>query len=401
MKKGMSPIILILAILLLVGGVIYYLYESGMLNLGQGQNIVFEKNDMFFVTESNKLLGISKSDGTQVLECRFNRILRNGNTVYLNDGTESYVFFLDNNKSISLGGKESDVNLVYNKDDGTILPYYILTYGSGNSSVYRIYTDQGVRYNNKDFTSYEEVQTFLDAKSKFNETKAPKTISDKYAVKATLSYPTSQKRTQYIVSEKDNNKNTKYGIIDETGRIVLDIACENISEISGRTNGVIVNRNEKAYLFLEDEKLLEVDTGFEFVSGNNIFYQKKGDTVNKVYNNKGEVVIDGIYSYSKDFFPFVSKDGTTYIMLNKNGTYELYNATNNQKYNKDYTNLSTTYLSDYYASQNNTWQSGYIFVSDSVPYCVDFSTMKESRMNVLVQINAPLDYGYKYENSKR
>ena len=401
MKKGMSPIILILAILLLVGGVIYYLYESGMLNLGQGQNIVFEKNDMFFVTESNKLLGISKSDGTQVLECRFNRILRNGNTVYLNDGTESYVFFLDNNKSISLGGKESDVNLVYNKDDGTILPYYILTYGSGNSSVYRIYTDQGVRYNNKDFTSYEEVQTFLDAKSKFNETKAPKTISDKYAVKATLSYPTSQKRTQYIVSEKDNNKNTKYGIIDETGRIVLDIACENISEISGRTNGVIVNRNEKAYLFLEDEKLLEVDTGFEFVSGNNIFYQKKGDTVNKVYNNKGEVVIDGIYSYSKDFFPFVSKDGTTYIMLNKNGTYELYNATNNQKYNKDYTNLSTTYLSDYYASQNNTWQSGYIFVSDSVPYCVDFSTMKESRMNVLVQINAPLDYGYKYETSKR
>ena len=186
MKKGMSPIILILAILLLVGGVVYYLYESGMLNLGQGQNIVFEKNDMFFVTESNKLLGISKSDGTQVLECRFNRILRNGNTVYLNDGTESYVFFLDNNKSISLGGKESDVNLVYNKDDGTILPYYILTYGSGNSSVYRIYTDQGVRYNNKDFTSYEEVQTFLDAKSKFNETKAPKTISDKYAVKATL-----------------------------------------------------------------------------------------------------------------------------------------------------------------------------------------------------------------------
>ena len=88
-------------------------------------------------------------------------------------------------------------------------------------------------------------------------------------------------------------------------------------------------------------------------------------------------------------------------MLNKNGTYELYNATNNQKYNKEYTNLSTTYLSDYYASQNNTWQSGYIFVSDSVPYCVDFSTMKESRMNVLVQINAPLDYGYKYENSKR
>ncbi|MBR1883466.1 MAG: hypothetical protein IJ809_00705 [Clostridia bacterium] len=267
MKNGRSSLILILAVLLLIGGIVYYLYESGVFST-QGENIVFEKNDLYFVTESGEALGLNKSDGTQVLECRYQTILRNGNSVYLNDGVESYVFFLDNNKSISLGGKETDVNLVYDKNTSYPLPYFILTYGTGNSSVYRIYTDQGVRYNNKDFTSMNEVTTFLDSKTAYRATNASNEIKEKYDVKQALEYPTQQNRSQYIVSLKgsDNNKSAKYGIVDETGRIVLDVACDSITELTGDTNGVLVYRNEKAYLFFKDEKLQEVDTGFEFVT---------------------------------------------------------------------------------------------------------------------------------------
>ena len=404
MKSGMSKIVLVLAVLLLIGGIGYYMYESGLINFTQGENIVYEKNDMFFVTQIEDKYGISKSDGTQVLECRFNKILRNGNTVYLNDGTDSYVFFLDNNKSISLGGKESDVSLVYDKESGNILPYYILTYGVDKSSVYRIYTDQGVRYNNKDFTSYSDVITFLDAKQDFAPIEAPKTVSESYTIKSKLSYPTMQKRTQYIVSNKKENNNSNqelYGIVDETGRIVLDIACSNITELSGKTNGVVVNRNERAYLFLEDEKLLEVDTGFEFTSGKNVIYQKKGDTVNKVYNIKGEIIIDGIYSFSKDFYQFIAKDNNTFLVLKSENQYELYNVKNNQKYSKKYSELSVNYLTNYYSSGNSVWETGFIFFEDGIPYCVDFSTMKESRMNVVISIISPLDYGYIYEVDKK
>ncbi|MBR1883465.1 MAG: hypothetical protein IJ809_00700 [Clostridia bacterium] len=135
--------------------------------------------------------------------------------------------------------------------------------------------------------------------------------------------------------------------------------------------------------------------------GHNFVYQKKGNTVNKIYNLKGEVIIDGIYSYSTDFYPFVTKDDTTYLFLKVGNIYELYNVTTNQKYPKTYANVSLDYMKEYYSYSEFIWETGYIFVNDSIPYCIDFNTMKESRMNVTVRIKAVLDYGYKYKITKK
>ena len=402
MKNGRSSILLLLIILIFIALIVYVLYINGVFN--KQEPINYEKNDLFFVTKTTNGYGINKSDGTTILESSYKKILRNKNSVYINDGVDSYVFFLDSNKSISLGGKETDVFLAYDKNDGTPLPYFILVYGSGSSAIYRIYTDQGIRHSSKDFTSLNSAYVFLDAKVKYKTTSAPKSLTEKYSTKGTLSYPTEQMRTQYIVSNK--NDNTLVGVVDESGRIVLDIACASIKEMTGTTNGIVVQRNEKTYLFFANEKLLEVDNDFEFVTGNEYVYQKKGNTVNKVYNLNGEVVIDGIYDYNKEFFPFPTLNASTYMFVKEkddnnnnkeNGNYLLYNISTNKMYDTKYTNLSAEYLKEYADFESMVWTTGFIYISDNIPYCVDFNTMKSSRINVVKQIYSPLDIGYKYE----
>ncbi len=395
MKKGRISIILILVILLFLGALLYFLYKNGIFNaiLSNKENVNYEKNDLFFVTKNNNKYGICKSDGSVVLESKYNVMLRNGNSVYVKEESDSYVFFLNNNRSISLGGKETDVSLEYDKTTGQILPYFILTYGEGDSAIYRIYTSDGVRYANRDFTDRDSVSKFLDSGIDFIPNKASTAVTDLYNVVSTVDYPTKQGRTQYIVKIKED-KNSKIGIVDEVGRIVVDLDCDTIKMIEGKEKGVIIERDNKSYIFLQSEKLIEVDSGFEFVSLDGCIFQKKGDTVNKVYNLNGETVIYGIYNYSSDFACYRTTENV-YFFVNEGNAYSLYNLTTNRKFDQTYTNVSKDYLKDY--KDSKVYEIGYIYISNGVPYCVDFNNMKEYRINMIMDIPYMLDIGYKYQ----
>lgn len=395
MKKGRVSIILILVILLFIGAAIYFLYENGIFNFIKVDDgkVVFESNDLFLVTKNEDKFGINKTDGNVILECQYNTLLRNDNSVYIKDENGSYVFFLNNNKSISLGGKENDVMLAYDKTSGRPLPYFILVYGTGDSSIYRIYTIEGVRYSNKDFTDLSLVYEFLDAKIQVTSKQAPKAVTDSYSVKEQLDYLSSQSKHQYVVSDKEE-KNKKYGIVDENGRIILDVACDSLTRMPGKENGVIAEKNGRKYVFMQNEKLIEIDPGFELSSDFGVLFQKKGNTVNKLYNLNGEVVVDGIYDYSTDFITYRT-DNSTYVFVKQDGNYSLYNITSNKKYDTTYSEIISEYMKDYKDSQ--VWETGYLYMSGGVPYCIDFKTMKASRINVTANIHSILDIGYKYK----
>ena len=50
------------------------------------------------------------------------------------------------------------------------------------SFIITVYTNEGIRYSNKDFTTLESVYEFLDAKATFVASKTEKNITDKYNV---------------------------------------------------------------------------------------------------------------------------------------------------------------------------------------------------------------------------
>lgn len=389
-RKTILILIAIVAVVLILIAILIGIYSTPK---KQEENQVAQNNLYFVTKDVTNGFGICKTDGTTVLESKFSKIARVNDSVYLKNDTDSYIFFLNDGKNISLGGKESEVYFVYNKD-GSLLPYYILRYGdSDQTSIYRIFNDKGVRHVTKDFATLNDAYKYLNAKEVFKSVTATETITSLYTVVSTLNYPTSEGKTQYIVSKK-TDLNGPYGIVDETGKIVLELLYKKINTIANSTNAVEAIKEDKTYIFMSSEKLVEVESGFEFITSSGYIIQKRGNTVNKIYNLNGEVVVDGIYNLTEDLTPLTSKSGASYVLVqDKKGVFSLYNLTSNSKNSNQYTDVILTYIDTYKDAGKNI---AFMYKKDTNYYSVELDTLKEYKMKIVSEIVSPLDLGIIY-----
>jgi len=397
-KKTILILISIVSVAVLLIAVLIVIYKAPS-DKTKNNNTV-EQNNLYFVVENVETgYGICKTDGTIVLKPEYSQIARVDDSVYLKSEENSFLFFLSDGKSVSLGGKESQVYFAYDKSE-KLLPYYILRYGeSEQTSIYRIFNNKGIRHDTKDFSTLNDAYKFLNAKEVFKSTVAPASILDKYTVVSTLSYPTSEGKTQYIVTKKEDKQAVQavratQGLVDESGRILLELTYSKLTVIQNSTNAIKAEIDNKTYIYLSSEKLVEVEAGFEFTTSSKYFMQKIGNTVNKIYNLSGEVVVDGIYNINEDLTPLNLKTGVSYMLVQEGkGVYSLYNITNNKKADNEYTDVELEYVDSY---TNGTRNTAFIYKNKDVYYAVDLDTLKSYKMNLTSNIFSPLDLGIIY-----
>ena len=395
-RKTILILISIVSVVIILIAILMIIYRTPT-NQGKN-NDKGEQNNLYFVTENEETgYGISKTDGSVILKPEYTQIARVDDSVYLKSNDDSCLFFLSDGKSVSFGGKESEVNFAYGKD-GKLLPYYILRYGeSEQTSIYRIFNNKGIRHDTKDFSTLNDAYKFLNAKEVFKSITAPINITDKYTVVATLNYPTTEGKTQYIVTKKEDKQDVQVlqGLVDESGRIILELTYKKISSIIGSVNGLKAETVDKTFIFLVSEKLIEVESGFEFETSNTYIIQKRGNIVNKVYNLFGEVVVDGIYNINEDLTPLNLKTGASYMLVQeKAGTFSLYNITSNKKIDNEYTDVTLDYIIDYSQDTKNT---AFIYKNNEIYYAVDLDDLKSYKMNINSTTLSPLDLGIIYK----
>lgn len=392
-KKTILILIAIVSVVIILIAIIIGIYKTPAKTV---ENNPTPQSNLYFVTQNadKTLYGISTTEGKVILEPKYTQMARINDSVYLKNNDDSYIFFLNDGTSISLGGKEAQIYFVYDNTDN-LLPYYILRYGdTEQSSIYRIYNDKGTRQDSRDFASLNDAYQFLNAKVVFKANVATADFLSKYNVISTISYPTKDGKTQYIVTKKTDLVGGLEGVVDETGRVILDLTYTKITQIPNSTNALDVVSSDKEYVFLSSEKLVEVEPGFEFVTADNYFIQKKGNTVNKIYNSNGEVVVDGIYNLNEDLVPLTTKSGTTYMLVqDKKGVYSLYNLTNNKKNDTQYTNVVLDYIDNY---TNLTKNTSFMYSNNGTYYALDLSNLYSYKLNVLTYIYSPLDMGIIY-----
>ncbi|MEG1705542.1 MAG: WG repeat-containing protein [Clostridia bacterium] len=394
-KKTILIIVGIISIVIILIAILIGVFAIPKKN----ETIAEEKNGLYFVIKSeDNQYGICKTDGTIVIKPEYKKIARVDNSVYLKSETDSYLYFLDDGKSVSLGGKESEIYFAYDKL-GLLLPYYILRYGdSEQTSIFRIYNNKGIRHDLKDFSSLNDAYKFLDAKEVFKITSPPTEITSIYNVNSSLQYATPEGYSQFIVTKKDKTSSKQLqGLIDEKGTIILDLIYDKITALQDSTYACKVEKDDKTYILLNSGKLVEVETGFEFSIFNGFFMQRKGNTVNKIYNLSGEVVVDGIYNIKEDLTALNSKTGINYILVQeKKDIYSLYNITNNKKSENVYNEVILDYMKSY-----NTLSKNIAFISkkNSTYYVTDIDTLKSSKMTITNTIYSPLDLGIIYKGN--
>lgn len=389
-RKTILILVTIVAVILILIAILLGIYSTPK---GQEETQTVQNNLYFVTRNATTGFGICKTDGSIVAQPTFSKIARVNDSVYLKTENDSYMFFLNDGKNVSLGGKESEIYFVYSKD-GSLLPYYIFRYGeSEQASIYRIFNDKGVRHVTKDFATLNDAYKYLNAKEVFKAAIPNETITNLYTVVTTLNYPTSEGKTQYIVTKK-GELNGLNGLVDESGRVLLELSYKKISSIVNSTNAVEAVKDDKSYIFMSNEKLIEVEAGFEFITNNGYFIQKRGNTVNKIYNLNGEVVVDGIYNLTEDLTSLTSKNGTSFILVQeKKGTFSLYNLTTNTKNSNQYTDVILTYMT---ANKDNGKNIAFMYKKGQDFYSVELEGLKEYKMKMLSEIVSPLDLGIIY-----
>lgn len=390
--------LIVFAIIILI--IAFVLAFSGK---GKTNNVDIYNNEkpeeLYLVTKSSDKYGVSKIDGTVLVRPECDKITRVDNTLYLKIGTESYLYFLDNGKSVSLGGKESNVVFAYS-NTGDTLPYFILQYGESEAnSIYKIYKEDGTKYIEKDFALLNDVYAYLGAETKFTPKIFPTNLSASYSLISTIQYPTKDNMTQYVVKAA-NAVNDYKGIIDETGKILVPVEYTDIQNLTVSDEAIKLIKGEKSYIFTKQEKTIEVENGFDIAIYEGCYVQKRGTTVNKIYDLNGNIVIDGIYKYPDDFKFISVKNSDFYVLLTKaSNSYELYDFSNQQKNIQNLTNIVTTYF-DFYKNQNNYKLTSLLYSKNGAYYILDLKYLKSYKVTTTgATILSPLDYGITYSGS--
>lgn len=392
-KTSLTLIIIAILIISLISFlvIVYILPSIGVEEVLSDDDSVLE--ELYYVSQSETGYGICNGLGETIITSEYSSIARVSDSVFLKSEVGTYIYFLDDDTYIELGGKEQEVFLAYDFDKN-IMPYFIFRYGDTTSnSVYRIYTEDGEKMDDKDFASLDAAYDYIDAINSFtpiSTDELSEEITEKYEKITPISYASKDGLSQYIVQSDSK----LYGIIDEEGRVILETKATSITMADDSISGIIIVMDSSTYILTDIEKLIEVDNDFEYVIEDNYIIQKKGNTVNKIYTKFGNILNSNVYDYTSDLISIETESGECYLLLQEStNKYEIYDMVLGIKLEYQYENIITNCFSSY----NSYVKIHSLIYSDSNTYkTVDFSTMKVYDIVITQNIYSSLDSGNVY-----
>lgn len=399
-NRIIAIIIIIFAILILGFAFLLIIIQGNKAKANQNVEIYNESN-IYILTNYKEKYGISKIDGTTLIEPNFDKVVRVDDYVYLKNDKESYIYSLNDGEYVTLDNKESGISVAYSATDNKLLPYFILSYGTGaQDSIYRIYSKNGVKYTSEDYTTLDAAKKVIKAKVDFSSTSLPDKLANDYNLVKEVPYKTQDGKHQYIVTRKNSVDVAIKGIVDETGKIILDFNYKNIDVVKNDAIALkVTDKDDNDFIFTQEQKLGKIDNGFDVYGVNGGGYlQMRGNIVNKIYDAKLDVAIEGIYNYPNDFNFYRNSDDKLMVLLKKqDGKYYLYNLTDGKDEIDSFYGITADYLKTYSGSYKNS--SALVKDGKQNLYILDLENMKTARVLVNSQlIYSPLDYGMVYEN---
>ncbi len=352
-----------------------------------------EFSDKLYVIEFNGKYGVMNAKGKIIAQTAFDQIGRVNDTLYLKSETTSLLYDLKTNKTIDLEGLETSFSYV--KGPNGFEDKYILSYGeSEDNSIYRIIDSEGKRISNNDFSSISAAYKYLNIinDDNFIPLDSKRSSIGSYNVKSTLSYPTVDGKTQYIVSNVDStNINKKYGIVDENNKQIVEVTFDSIEQMKDSSRACIAKKEDSHYVILYNGTIIETEEGFEFdYIEDSYIVQKRGQTANKIYNLDGDVVVDKIFTYPAKIVTLNGMSTKYLLMINeKTQLWHMYDLNTTKKIDTTFSNLLVDYL---YDKDPNVINTSFIYKSNSL-IGVDVETFKTFPIKIENNVIAPLESG--------
>ncbi len=391
-KNTIIAIILIMVAITLIGlGVVIALKDL------QSPTTEDDSIERLYVVEANNAYGVMNSNGKVIANPQFTKIARINNILYLKAENASYLYNLLTKETITLDGFETDI--LYVKGEDGFLDKYILQYGTTDQdAIYRIIDSTGNKVTEKDFTSISSIYEFLEITPPYDYF-VPKQVSETSLtasdVTYTLSYPTTDGKSQYIIRKNENGV-TKYGIVDENNKQIVEPTFDKIEQIQDSNKACMATKGDLEYVILDNGTSIETEQGFEFdYSEDGYVIQKRGTTANKIYNLNGDVIVDRIFTYPAELVTLNSANAK-YLLLQdeKTSLWSMYNMDTAQKLDVEFSNLVVDYL---YNKDVNVINTSFIYKNASSLIGVDLSSFETFNINIVYSVVAPLESGFKID----
>ena len=394
-KNTIIAIILIMVAVTLIGlGIVIALKDLGT------SPILEDASERLYVVEANNAYGVMDANGEIIAQPQFIKVARINNILYLKASNASYLYNLTTKETVTLDGYESD--FIYIKSDNGFLDKYILQYGdTDKDAIYRIVDGSGNKVTNKDFASISAIYSFLDLIETNNFT--PKTVEnttlDKTNIVTTLSYPTVDGKSQYIIKEVQDSI-TKYGIVDENNKQIIEPLFDKIEQIKNSNKACMAKKGNLEYVILDNGTSIETESGFEFdYNEDGYVIQKRGTTANKIYNLNGDVIVDKIFKYPAQIVTLNGANAKYMLMQDeKTSLWSMYNIDTAEKLDVEFSNLVVDYLQE---KDINVVNTSFMYKSSSSLIGVDLSTFKTFNINIMYSVVAPLESGFKIDMSDK
>lgn len=392
-KNTIIAIILIMIAITLIGlGVVIAIKD--MTPQDTSEDLV----ERLYIVQANNAYGVMTSTGKIVAQPQFSKIARINDILYLKANNTSYLYNLLTKETITLDGVESDI--LYIKGDNGFLDKYILQYGNTSTdAIYRIIDNTGKKVTDKDFASIEAIYSFLEltAPDNFSPKDAKTTSLNTADISATLSYPTQYGKSQYIIKKVDNGT-TKYGIVDENNKQIVEPVFDKIEQIKDSNKACTAVKGTLNYVILDNGTSIETEQGFEFdYSEDGYVIQKRGTTGNKIYNLDGDVIVDKIFTYPAKIVILNSSNAKYLLMQDeKTNLWSMYNMDTAQKLDAEFSNLVVDYL---YEKDSNVINTSFMYKTATSLVGVDLSTFTTFNINIVYSVVSPLESGSKVDIS--
>lgn len=356
--------------------------------------------ERLYVIEANNAYGVMNSKGKIVAQPQFSKIARINNIIYLKANNTSYLYNLITKETITLDGVESDI--LYIKGENGFLDKFILQYGETTTdAVYRIIDATGKKVTDKDFASINAIYSYLELvePDNFTPKDAKETTLNSAEVAATLSYPTKDGKSQYIV-KKTENGTIKYGIVDENNKQIIEPVFDKIEQIKDSNKACTAIKDNLNYVILDNGTSIETEPGFEFdYNKDGYVIQKRGTTGNKIYNLSGDVIVDKIFTYPAKLATLNSANAKYLLMQDeKTNLWSMYNMDTAQKLDAEFSNLVVDYL---YEKDINVINTSFMYKNATSLVGVDLSDFSTFNINIVYTVVSPLESGTKVNISTK
>jgi len=386
-KNTIIAIILIMIALTLIGlGIVITLKDLGTTPIDE------KSSERLFIIEANASYGVMDANGKIIAQPQFSKITRINNILYLKSENVSYLYNLNTKETITLDGFETDMK--YIKTDNGFTNKYILQYGSTeNDAIYRIIDEKGVKLTDKDFASISAIYAYLELIEPNNF--VPKTVENttlsKTDVSATLTYPSPDGNSQYII-KKTEEGTTKYGIVDENNKQIIEPIFDKIEQIKDSNKACMATKGSLEYVILDNGTTIETESGFDFdYSDDGYVIQKRGTTGNKIYNLEGDVIVDRIFTYPAQIVTLNSANAKYLLMQDeKTNLWSMYNMDTAEKLDAQFSNIITDYLEN---KDINIVNTSFMYKNATSLVGVDLATFETFNINIPYAVVAPLESG--------